>query len=281
MSLLYGRIAQVIVGPPNQIGRLITDLKISFKVEKTSESNPNTMTVSIYNLSKDTRAICQRKGNAIILRCGYEGNIPLIFSGDIAKCTIDKQGPDIVTIVEAGDGEISFGTSNIDASFAPGATVQSVFNQVVGSFGTGLGPILGVPDQKINNGITLSGDSKKVMDDLTQKHGLEWSIQDGQVQVQKKNQPVFGTAVLLNSETGLIGSPKNVKILKASTDPLLDPALSKDAGVQFKSLLNPKLKPGQLVKLDSVNVKGLFTVRKVTHSGDTYASSWESDCEAI
>lgn len=281
MSLLYGRIAQVIIGPPGKIGRLISDLKITFKVEKTSESSPNTMTLGLYNLAPATAALCKTKGNAVILRCGYEGNIPLVFSGDISKCTTEKSGPDVITTIEAGDGQLSLGTSNIDASFAPGATVESIFNQVVGSFGVGLGPIIGVPNEKVNNGMVVSGDSKKVMDDLTKKHNLEWSIQDGQVQVHPKNQPVYSTAVFLDSESGLIGSPKSVKILKASQDPLLDPALNKDAGVQFKSLLNPKLKPGQLVKLNGVNVKGLYTVRKVTHSGDTWGTSWESDCEGL
>lgn len=295
MSLLYGRIAQVVVGPPNGTGRLIgtqtnvndngtkqtTDLRIKFKVEKTSESNPNTMSLELYNLSRDTQALCKRAGNAVILRCGYEGNVPLIFSGDIAKVTTEKQGADMVTTVEACDGQISYDTSTIDASFAPGATVESIFNQVVGSFGVGLGPILGLPKDKVNNGMSISGDSKKVLDELAKKNGLEWSIQDGQIQVHPKNQPVFGTAVLLNSETGLIGSPKNVKILKASQDPVLDPALNKDSGVSFKALLNPMLKPGQLVKLDSVNLQGLYTIRKVTHQGDTYSSTWESDCDAI
>lgn len=280
MALLFGRIAQVIVGPPNKTGKLITELRVTFKVEKTSESNPNTMTCSIYNLSKATRSLCETKGNSIILRCGYEGNVPLVFSGEICKATTERNGPDHITTIESGDGQLAFDTSTVDQSFGPGTTVDAVFNHVIGSFGAALGPITGVPTDTVNNGITLSGDSKKQMDDLTKKHNLEWSIQDGQIQVGKKNMPVFGTAVLLNSETGLIGSPKRVKILKGGADPLL-PDLSKDSGIQFKSLLNPKLKPGQLVNLQSVLVQGLYTVRKVTHSGDNYGGTWESDCDAI
>jgi|SRR5579884_2617901 len=280
MSLLYGRVAKVIVGPPGQIGKEVTDLRITFKIEKTSESNPNTATISVYNMAKDTRSLCEKKGNAVVLKCGYDTNIPLVFSGDIAKCTTEKQGPDIITTMEAGDGQVAFDTSTFDQSFAPGATVQSIFQQVTGSFGVAVGPLLGIPNDSVNNGMTLSGDSKKHMDDLTKKYGMEWSIQDGQIQVAPKNTPVFGTAVLLNSETGLIGSPKRVKILKANSDPLLGD-FNKDAGVTFRSLLNPKLKPGQLVSLQSVNVTGLYTCRKVVHSGDTHSMPWQSECDAI
>ena len=280
MSLLYGRVCNLIVGPPGGQGVLISDLRVTFKVSKTSEANPNTAQVSVYNLAPQHRSLLEAKGNQMILAAGYQDSIPQIFIGDIAKCWTQKQGPDQVTTVESGDGEMAFNSSTFDQSFAPGATVASVFQQVVGSFGVGLGPILGVPNDPINNGMTLSGSSSKHMDDLTKKYNLEWSIQDKQIQVGPKNKALYTTAVLLNADTGLIGSPKRVKILKYSPDPLLTD-FNKDAGVTFKSLLNPLLKPGQLVQLQSVNVQGTFTIRKVTHSGDTYATSWESDCDAI
>lgn len=280
MSLLYQREANVIVGPRGKTGVKISNLRIVFKVEKTAESNPNTATISVYNLSQKSRSYFETQGNSVVLSAGYATSTPKIFTGDIVKVWTTKEGPDQITAIECSDGDFAINASNFNGSFAPGATVSSVFQQVVGSFGVGLGPMLGLPDSTHVHGLTLSGDSKQIMNDLTKKNNLEWSVQDHSVIVHPKNKPVYTTAVLLNSDTGLIGSPKRVKILKYATDPLLS-EFNKDAGIVFKSLLNSALKPGQLVKLDSVNVQGTFTVRKVTHQGDTHAPTWESDCEGI
>jgi hypothetical protein len=280
VSLLFNRQANIIVGPRGKVGVKISDLRIVFKVEKNSEANPNTCTVSVYNMSQRSRSVFETKGNSIILSAGYTGSTPKIFTGDIVKVWTTKEGPDQITAIECSDGDFAINSSRFNGSFAPGATVESVFNQVVGSFGVGLGPMLGLPNTTYKHGLTVSGDSKTIMNDLTKKSGLEWSVQDNSVVVHPKNQPVFSTAVLLSSSTGLIGSPKRVKVLKYSTDPLL-PEANKDAGVVFKSLLNSALKPGQLVKVNAVNLQGTFTLRKVTHQGDTHSSTWESDCEGI
>lgn len=280
MSLLYNRVIKLVVGPPGQFGKEIENLRMNFKVEKTSEANPNIGSIEIYNLSRKTLAIIEKKNSAMVLKAGYENNMTLVFSGDIAKATTDKKGPDLVTKVECGDGEATYQNADFSQSFAPGSTVSKVLNDVVGSFNATAGEIIGVKQDVFQNGITLMGSSRDHMDQLTKKQDLEWSIQDGAVTVLPRGGASKKPAVLLNSDTGLIGTPTRITILKSSTDPLLGEG-NQEAGVKFKSLMNPLLKPGQLVKLDSFNVNGIFTVRKVTHSGDNWGNMWESEVEAI
>jgi hypothetical protein len=280
MSLLYNRVVTLVVGPPGQFGKQITNLRMNFKVEKTSEANPNTGSIEVYNISRQTLAIIEKKGSAMVIKAGYENNPVLVFSGDIAKVTTDKKGADLVTKIECGDGEASYQNADFSQSFAPGTTVNKVLNDVVGSFKATAGDILGGDTSVFQNGLTLCGSSRDHMDEICKKQNLEWSIQDGAVQVLPKGGSSRKPAVLLNSDTGLIGTPTRIKILRATTDPLLGEG-NQDAGVKFKSLMNPLLKPGQLVKLASFNVNGVFTVRKVTHAGDTYGNTWESEVEGI
>jgi hypothetical protein len=82
-------------------------------------------------------------------------------------------------------------------------------------------------------------------------------------------------AVVVTSETGLIGSPGRLKSDKQNT------AKETGDGVEFQCLLNPKIKPGRLIKLESIGIKGTFKTVKVTHEGDNQGGSWLSKVEAF
>lgn len=302
---LFGRYASLTFGVPGKQGRLIesisTDddgnlvdgLRLQFKIEKTSEPSPNKAEIKIYNLNPDSINELHKKGSVVVLEVGYYSNLDdnapvseLIFKGDLMKIETTKNGSDYVTTLETGDGAAAYAASNFNGSFAPGANIADVAQQVMSSFtGQSTSAPEGVQGQFLN-GATLSGSSKDVMDQIAGKTGTEWSIQDSRVQMIPVNGFTKLPVIVLQSlgtdpetgdpiNTGLIGSP-NLSGFSHSLD-------KKGVGIEFKSLLNPGLKPGRRVKIESKNarVNGNFVVKKVTHNGDTRQGPWYSECEGV
>jgi len=155
MGVLFGRRAVL------QIGTVEVDgLRVSFKVEKDNKPEPNKSEVSVWNLSRDTRAKMlnqtaylgpvQVQSVTLSLQVGYGNDIELIFVGDIMRdgITTVRDGGDWVTTFKSGDGADAFRSARIQESFAKGAKIADVFKRLTESLGVGMGNAL----EKIKKG---------------------------------------------------------------------------------------------------------------------------------
>lgn len=286
MGELFNRNYELIVGPKNQLGIRTTGLRVQFKMDKSLEKYPNNATIEVTNLDKESRSAIQNlSGNsannpAVILSVGYQKQLTVIYQGDIAKMVTRRQGPDLITSFECGDGQVAFNNAKTDVSFNPGTTFQVVVNRLAKDFGVGLGQVRGITDtDQFINGITLSGNTRDHLTTLTNRQGLDWSVQNNQLQILPKNGSTLQEVVYLDRDTGLIGDPFIEKVFR--------PELSKDkkqvesSGVKLLSLLNPSLNPGRQIEVDSEFISGLFTIKKVTHIGDTHGQQWYSEIETV
>jgi len=259
-ELLFNRAARLRVGVPGQEGKDYQGLRINFSIEKSSESNPNTSKIQIYNLSPSSRAFVEQKDLVLILDVGYAppGNDPLIENintGDAKKVTNERNGTDWLTTFELGDGETALQESLFNKSFEAGASLTKVIQDVAGSFGKPINAISGITEKTFSSAITLSGNSKEIMDDLVKGGGSEWSIQDDEVIVLGKKQTTNDPVIVVSPATGLLGVP-----------------VKREEGIEFTSLLLPRIRPGRRVKLESELFNGVYRVRKVVHTGDTRGS---------
>ncbi len=229
---------------------LISDLDIKFKVMKTLRKEPNTCEITIYNLSKSTRASLKSKGARVILQAGYENFI------DTAT-----DGVDVMTIVRCGDGERAYAFDRISESYKAGTKISTVLADVVAKLrvdpGNALQAIQGVAGNFLN-GYVAHGKVGAELDRLLTGRGLEWSIQDGRLQLLAPNGATNVTTVL-TKDTGLIGSPEYGTPDKKGKPPIL----------KAKSLLQPQIKPGGRVKIQTDSIDSLFKVQTVTHEGET------------
>lgn len=279
MSELYGRVVEVLVGPKGGTGKLITDLRIQFKVEKTLDPQPNQAQIQITNLSDATRALCETEGAFIVLRAGYTGAVKTLYQGDIARVDTRIQGPDIVTSIEAGDGEQEYRNAKADVSFGPGAKFTQVFGALSDRLGLAKGSVkIPNPGDQFLQGYTGAGTVREQLDYLAEKQGLEWSIQDGQLQMLAPEASTDEDVVVLSAATGLVGSPFKTKVTRPD---LARKGKGKDeSGIQAIALLNAELRPGRRIQVESRLVNGIYKIQKVSHSGDTHGNSFYSELEA-
>ena len=277
MTTQFLRSARLRVGATGTLEKEYVGFRVTFKIEKTLESNPNTSTISIYNLSPDSRARFEAKNAIVSLDVGYGSELEQIYLGRVAKAFTRKIGPDFVTEIESGDGERAFQAAKVDLAFPPGATAQEVLSKVADTFkGVDGGGVKSIKNfllgqfKSFATGFVASGSSRDVLDSLTKTCGLEWSIQDGQIQILEKGKGTLETAFEVSPSSGLVGSPGKVKASSAE---------GPQGGVEFSMLLQPKLVPGRLVRLSSAGVSGVFRIAKVVHEGDNQGGTWLSKCE--
>lgn len=258
MSKLYLRNAQLSVEEKQ------FNTRFSFNIVKTTSGNPNKGKVSAYNLSEDSRSYIEKSTGLMRFAAGYQNNLSLLFIGNIKKVTHTRSGPDIITTLECGDGEKQITESTIELSLGPGAKVNQIITAAQNALGVSVGVIKGLPDTSFQNGFSFSGTVSELLDKMSKKAGLVWSIQNNALQIFPENENTGETAVLLNDETGLIGVPNKT-----------------DKGFTCRSLLNPELIPGRLVQIESklLAIKGTFRVEKADHVGDTQEGDWITDVE--
>jgi hypothetical protein len=94
--------------------------------------------------------------------------------------------------------------------------------------------------------------------------GYQWSIQDGVLQVLAPSETTLETVYVLNSSSGMIGSPEK----------------GEDGTIKGVSLLQGDIRPGRRIQFDSKMVKGTFKTERVIHTGDTWGQNWYTELEA-
>ena len=269
---MFGRSARL-----NAAGLLVRDgergLDFSFRVQKTTKVDPNEATIVIRGLNSEHRALLgSKEGLPVQLEAGYAGGLGLIFLGVLRRIhsTLD---PFWQTTVEAMDGDIS--TKRVCQSFGGRVALTTVIRTAAKALGVGIGNLeealsahraLRVSDF-FENGTALSGQAAEELSRLLEMVGLEWSIQDGELQLLERGKPLDSTAVLLSPQSGLVGSPT---------------IQTRDKDKQYvlaKSLMNPALRPGGLCRVQSKALEATFRIERAIYGGETNGQSWYVDVE--
>ena len=283
-------------------GVKITDLRMSFSIEKGATRNPNKCTCRIYNMRKETRELVQFIGNIIILRAGYKGDTgaQTIFAGTVTRYLTVKEGPDWVTNLEMMDGLLEFRDTKVSISYGPGVSAINVMRDLAGRFNLPVRTLPdGLPQKQYAQGFAFTGRLREAMDSVCDYLGLEWSIQNREVQIISKGGIFKQKALLLSPSTGMIGSPEQEAktmtdkaaakegITKTQRGVATTFKLDKDGnkeerlrvlGFKVKSLLQPTLQPGGYVQIKSVGIDGeFFRIEALTHNGDTHGTEYMTE----
>jgi len=250
--------------------------RISFEIYKGyAIQDLNKSKISLYNLAEDSKQVLALKQGSVTLNAGYQGNTPIIFTGNYGMEVADfssppvvsteRKGADIITTIELADGDIGANGTNLHFSLGPGATLDQIFKILTGALGV---PIESVPKTlgpfQFLKGFAFAGTTKKLLTEICKKAGMTASIQNGKLNVFKPEIGVNDPAILLNESTGLIGVPNKTSI-----------------GFRAKSFLNALLCPGRQVQVESeyLTKPAIFVIQRVKHTGDTFEGDWYSEIE--
>ncbi len=281
----FGRKVQIDIQKPNSlIAMRVEGLRVVFDVTKDAKSAANQAHIQIYNLSKETRQTFQELTDQVIIRAGYEDeSMDEIFHGDLISISHPKGDGNVITTIEANDGQKALRESYSNVSYAENTSLKQVLQDLSRQMGL---PVKStdylslVADQTFLQGFSFSGPTKAAMDKLTARAGLEWSIQGNQLQVLKRGGVVPrapSQIPLVTPDQGLIGSPDRIqRITGESPD-------KKPPGWKIKSVLIGRLEPGGQIGLQCEDVPqaSAFRIETVQHHGDTHGDDFTSLTEAL
>lgn len=257
-----------------------SDLRVTFKVEKTDDKNPNTADIAVYNLSATSRAALEGKGTPVLLMAGYASGVAQVFSGHARVTDSEKQGVDWATRIRCGDGERAIAFATVSESAKPGTQVKDMVLRVAKklvSDPSNIAQTLQNEVRSFSSGYAAHGNAAAELTRLCDKIDLKWSIQDGRLELLTLNGFTNDVGPLFTPDSGLVGTPA-----LGTPDAKGGPQTWK-----VKTLLEPRIRPGQrffverTISTDGQPVKReTFRAKKVHHTGDTHGGEFFTEIEA-
>lgn len=284
-ALQYLRTVNLIVANRSGAGLDLSQLRIKFSVKRSDTMTPNVADIRVYNLDEQTALTIRKEFTRVILQAGYESNFGVIFQGNIKQVIIGRESAtDTFIDIIAGDGDRAYNFAIVNATIAKGGTQTDQINASVAAMsskGVTAGHLGDIPPNQLPRGKAMFGNARSYLRDSAQTTGKVWSIQDEKVTFVGKKTYLPGTAVVLTSKTGMIGTPQQT-----------------NEGVNVKCLLNPNIKIATRIKIDNASIQrfkinlqvpnsaanipapltadGVYYVLVVEHSGDTRGVEWYS-----
>jgi hypothetical protein len=247
-------------------------LRFAFQIDRTLHSDSNKAKFTLSNLTREHRGLIG-PGSTVVLRAGYDKIYDIVFRGTVATVTNNIDGGEVVTEIDAGDGEIYLQTSHVHLSYKSTVTLARVLQDICKRLTLTInGQTYTYSDHIVQRvpRVTLgrraiSGPVKTVLNELLHPLGMSWSIQCGTLIIQNDQGIINLSAQVLSAKTGLIGTPSKTK-----------------TGLTIRSLLLPTIAPGLAVQLESQQreLNGNYRIVSAKYAGDTHGAEWSVEAEA-
>lgn len=268
------------IGPDGYTGMLnISNLRMSFSIQKNFGWATNSCNLSIWNLSQQNRNVLKDFGDRITVSAGYidDTGLQTLFIGDSTVVSHAYASPEIVTSIMCGDGDKILNNVVLNIKFDPGTPVESVIREIARQMGLPVIELVIPPGEVYEYGFSESRMGKDMMDMVCARVGLQASVQNNGFHIL----PLFGSTrrppFLINAETGMIGIPERFTSKRQYVY-----AQNPQNGWKVRTTLNPQILPGDRVNIVSKQVElpsGTFVVYSIRHEGDTYGNAWYSELE--
>lgn len=293
----FGRDYTLYIGKPGSDEALvIKDLQVTFNVEQVIDTKleVSKATIKIYNLSEDSYSKLQIPQNFVRLLAGYKGSgMAEVLLGNTTDVKTEREGQDIVTTIFVGEAYSILHNTKVTSVFPPGSTIKDVIEGIAKKAGLNLGTLKGKGIKTpLLFGYPTSGTFKSQMDEICSAYKLVYCVKGNELSVSDEGEPLQDNeaeAFVFDSTSGLLGFPSyrefnygTIKVESLSTDQKIKKKTEalKKQGIQFEALLNPRVKPGSLVKVLSeagTVPKGLYMVIKVSFKGDFRGNDWKME----
>jgi hypothetical protein len=239
----FGRKIGLLVGGSGSNALDLSSLEISFRINQADWNAPSTAYIRVFNPAQSTVASIQAEFSTVALQAGYQnGNFAIIFSGTIMQVRTGKM--DSVTRfldIRAADGDLFHNYGIVNSVLQPGASNSSqlsALKSTLNNNGISIDPNANQPLSQSGGiyprGKVLIGLGKAYMNNAADAATATWFIEQGVLKIVPLTGVLPGTAVAINSKTGLVGVPE-----------------ATENGIYVRTLLNPLIKVGTAVQLDN------------------------------
>lgn len=266
-------------------GFKVEHLQCQFEISKTAnnKNHSNSASIEITNLAPEHLKILQTDYVAAVFKAGYYNTeIAQLFSGEVVRVTTRKTGPDLVTQIEMGSGYTELNHETLSKLVSPGKTVRDVFEEIRSAMPSVVRGVYNGANinSTLISGYPLKGEPRRIMDALSRAYRVDWRVDDDVLYVNDSSGGINeanNLAYVISQESGLIDIPYLVNEAakgKKKKDP------ERKTSTVFRMLLNPRVMPGEIVKLDYLDFSGFYKVEEVRHWGDFRGNDWYTEVKA-
>ena len=191
-------------------------LHLTFDVQKDLTKETNKVKFIIWNLSDESRQKIEKQDLKVDLYAGYRDNDGAcrIFSGSVIRTITTDEGKDVKTEIQASDGQVAVRDSVFALSYAPGTAGEIIVKAIAQNMGLPLVLGDGVKFAAYTNGYSFVGKGGDALTEVCGGNGLDWSIQNGTLQIILSGGVVAKRGLVFSASSGLVGSP--ARIVKAA-----------------------------------------------------------------
>lgn len=249
----YLRKIGLVVSDASGNGLDLSQMRIRFHVEGMDRTHPKTAIIRVYNLAASTQNTIKAEFTRVVLQAGYiNGAYGIIFSGTICRTKTGRESAvDTFIEIQAADGDLAHNFAFVNKTIAAGATLtqqaqpaidamkatgdvtQADTTALTAAQQAGTAPTGGI----MPRGQVLFGLAKDCLDDVAASTNTSWYIENGVLTFVSNTGYTAGEAVVLNSQTGMVGIPE-----------------ATDNGIEVSALLNPNIKIGTRMQINNAAV---------------------------
>lgn len=247
--------------------------RVQFDVTVDAVGNITLCDLNLSNLAESTISTVFKRGAVLAIRAGYEDNIDYIFRGIIRQVFRGREGPTTYTNILARGGQLE--KNNINKALGKNAKLSEILQALADALGYKLNITKSEFADVYPTGYSMTNDPVKSLRDLAYAWKFEWAIENDSLVIFKVENGRKAPKKTINMQSGLEGIPEVT-----------------DVGVNFSVRMNPSIKIGNKIELDtkykSFNFSGVYynnelqdaagsgtyTVMKIVYSGDNYGQQW-------
>lgn len=267
IAVLYGRQVVCRLVQPTGEARELKGLRIRWSSKKSASKQPATCTIEIFNPAPETRSLVENRETLVEIWAGYSGQDPngalnptrvgiprLVWRGNPIKYGVkfESQPPDKVLTIETSDGANFNSNKRVKISFSTQTTPAQIIQEALRQTEVPYDPTAWPTTPVYPGGFTFTGRVSDLFTQIAATTENEWYIRDGAFVWAG-----FGSAtaigVIVSPSTGLIGSPSP----------------KDDGSVEMTVLLNPSIRVGSLLFVESSNTNGSYVVKSIEMNCDS------------
>lgn len=220
---------------------------LKFDINRGVWSDANTGNFQLYNLGYDVQALLWKdradktKYVTMWVYAGYTNKDdvkPLIFFGDVQECTSYRTGVDFITDIQATDGGYLFQYGFVNKTFSKNADFKLVLKELLAGVPTcKVGYVTSNVKQVRKRGRTFIGQTIKLLEAYDFDKVF---VDNGELHVLGKNDVVPGQLMVLNADTGILGTPRRGETT-LNVDTIFEPQLVVAQAISLQSKIYPFL----------------------------------------
>ena len=258
----------------------LEDLNFKFEIPFEDSDEPPVATVTVTNLSPNTRANIQ-KDDPVVLNAGYRGNVGCILIGKVVGLRHKWGNLDWTSTLTVQPCADEILDRLINKTYVEETTASVIVRDLLNIFGAEISKCELSIDNSYPRGRVCRGVLKQVLTEIVVSECKSRFLirNTGQVYITKANEGI-NNGLLLTAANGLLRADEDKVVIPTETklNSKKTGAEREEKNISRSCLLNYGIAAAEIVRIQSSDLNGRFIVVKGKHTGGR-TGDWKTSME--